>query len=66
MPDNRKWMRKSQIAEYASVSVSTIELWMRTGQIGYVRRKRIVLFDRDDFDNGLGGDKIPPRSSSSN
>lgn len=44
---NSKFMTKKETAYFCKVSIATINRWMKTGRISYLKLGRKVLFNHD-------------------
>ena len=54
----RRYLSPRELAEYTGLSRDTIYLWVRQREIPFIKKSRLVKFDKEEIDKWFKRDKI--------
>jgi excisionase family DNA binding protein len=61
--NGRKYARKGGVASYLGVCPRTVDNWMASGVVPFIRVGRIVLFDLHEVEESLNKFKVAAKGS---
>ena len=54
----KRYLSPQELSDYSGLSVFTIYLWIRQRKIPFIKKSRLVKFDRNKIDNWFSKDEI--------
>jgi excisionase family DNA binding protein len=54
----KRYLSPQELSDYTGLSVFTIYLWIRQRKIPFIKKSRLIKFDRNKIDNWFQKDEI--------
>ena len=58
MPIERRYLSPRELSEYTGFSRETVYLWVRQRNIPFIKKSRLLKFDKEEIDKWLRKDRV--------
>lgn len=59
---DKRYLSPHELSDYTGLSVFTIYLWIRQRKIPFIKKSRLIKFDKNKIDNWFQKDEIKSTS----